>query len=55
MTFTLELETYFNVHVTAHPLTKGTLWVKYEPDWEIGPEGEKICSRQVMLDEQMDG
>lgn len=29
VTLTLDLENSFNV--TAHPLTKVTLWVKYEP------------------------
>ena len=28
---TFDLETWFKV--TAHRLPKGTLWVKYEPDW----------------------
>lgn len=31
LTVTLHLETWFNV--TAHSLPKGTLWVKYTPDW----------------------
>lgn len=30
MTLNFDLETLFKV--TAHPLMKGTLWVKYEPD-----------------------
>lgn len=36
MTFCFDLETWFNV--TAHPLLKGTLWVKYERDWAKGRE-----------------
>lgn len=31
MALTLDLETFFKV--IAHPLPKGTLWVKYEPGW----------------------
>ena len=31
MTLTFDLEIWFKV--TAHRLPKGTLWVKYEPDW----------------------
>lgn len=31
MTLTLDLETLFKV--TAHPLSNGTLWVKYELNW----------------------
>lgn len=30
MTLNFDLETLFKV--TAHPLMKGTLWLKYEPD-----------------------
>lgn len=39
MTLTLDLETWFQV--TAQPLQKVILWVKYG---QIGPMGEKICS-----------
>lgn len=31
MTLTLMLDTWFKT--TAHYLRKGTLWLKYEPDW----------------------
>lgn len=31
MTLTLDLQTLFKV--TVHPLPKGTLWEKDEPDW----------------------
>lgn len=36
MSFSFNLETWFNV--TAHSLPKGTMWVKYEPDWGKGRE-----------------
>lgn len=45
MALTLNLEPWFKV--TAHTLPKGTLWVKYEPDW---PKGENIYTTQVILD-----
>lgn len=31
MTLTPDLQTSFKVN--AYPLIKGTMWVKYEPDW----------------------
>lgn len=36
MTLTLDLESWFKV--TEHTLNKGTLWVKFEPDWAKGGE-----------------
>lgn len=36
MTLTLDLESWFKV--TEHTLNKGTLWVKFEPDWAKGRE-----------------
>lgn len=36
MTLSLDLETLFKA--TAHLLLKGTLWVKYVPDWATGRE-----------------
>lgn len=36
MTLTLDLESWFKV--TEHTLTKGTLRVKFEPDWAKGRE-----------------
>lgn len=36
MTLTLDLE--MSLKVTAHPLTNGTLWVKYTPDLTKGRE-----------------
>lgn len=35
-TLTLDLETEFKL--TASHLLKGTLWVKFEPDWAKGRE-----------------
>lgn len=34
MTLTLDQDTLFKV--TAHPVLKGNLWVKYEPNWAKG-------------------
>lgn len=36
MTLPLDIETCFKV--TEHPLVKGNLCVKYEPDWAKGRE-----------------
>mgnify|MGYP005954895797 CR=1 FL=1 len=36
MTLNLDLETWFKDY--SHPLLKGTLWVKYEPDLAKGKE-----------------
>lgn len=36
MTLTLDVETWFKV--TAYPLSKGSLSVKYEPDYTKGRE-----------------
>lgn len=35
-TLTFDLETLFKV--TVHPLPKGTMWVKHDPDWAKGRE-----------------
>lgn len=35
-TLTFDLETLFKVIV--HPLPKGTMWVKHDPDWAKGRE-----------------
>lgn len=43
MTLTLDLETLFKV--TAHPLSKGTLWVKYELNWANERETSDKLSR----------
>lgn len=50
MTFTLDIETW--VKVTGHPLPKGILWVKCEPDWIKGekknaPNSLELCQLQV--------
>lgn len=47
----LDLEAWFKG--TAHPLLKGTLWVKYEPNLSKGAGGE-IFSRQAISDGQKD-
>lgn len=47
MTLSLHLETWFKV--TARPLSKGILWLKYEPD-RAKARGEKICSGQEISD-----
>lgn len=36
VTLTHDLQTLFKV--TAHPLTEGTLWIKYKPDCAKGKE-----------------
>lgn len=36
MTIIIDLETWFKV--TAHPFSKGTLWVRYEPGKAKGRE-----------------
>lgn len=51
MTLTIVQET--SIKVTAHPLTKGTLWVKFELDRAKGGGGD--YSKQVISDRQTDG
>lgn len=45
MILTQDLEKWFMV--TAHPVPKGTLWMKFEP------RGDRICSGQVISDGQV--
>lgn len=53
MTLTLNLETLFKL--TAYSLTKGTLWVKYEPDWAKGRK-DMLRTRDLgWTDEWKDG
>lgn len=40
MNLTLDLNTEFKV--TAHPLTKGNLLVKYEPNWTKGKYDSRL-------------
>ena len=52
MTLTLYLKTWFKV--TAHPSTKGTLWMRYEPDWAKGREAMLQSSNLGWTDGQID-
>lgn len=37
-----------SIKVTAHPLSKGSLWVKYEPDWTKG-RGDMLQTSAMTL------
>lgn len=50
--FYFDLEKWFKV--TAHPLPKGTLQVKYEPDWAVGREDMLWTSNLGRIDRWMD-
>lgn len=52
VTLTLDLETWFKV--TAHPLFKGTQWVKYEPNWAKERENMLVISDLEWTDELTD-
>lgn len=53
MTLSLDLETWFKV--TAHPLPKDTLQVKFKPGWASGREDMPQTSDLGMTDGQKDG
>lgn len=53
MTLTLDLQTLFKV--TVHPLPKGTLWEKDEPDWTRERENMLWTTAFGRTDEQKDG
>lgn len=53
MTLTFNLETLFKV--TEHPLPKGTLCVRYEPDWDKGREAMLQTGNLGRMDRQTDG
>lgn len=55
MTLSFDLETWFKV--TAHPLPRGTLWVKYpyEADWGKGRDDMLQTSDLGRKDGQTDG
>lgn len=61
MTLTLDLETCFKA--TAHLLPKGTLWMKYDPDWAKRKEdmiwtsdlGQTDGWTDERMDRRMDG
>lgn len=42
MTSTRDLKNWLNV--TAHPLPKDNMWVKYKPDWGKGKEDLHLTS-----------
>lgn len=41
---TLILDLQFSFKTTAHPLSKSTLWVRFEPDWAEGIEEKLLTS-----------
>lgn len=51
MTLSFHLEIWLKI--TAHPLPKGSLWVKYNSDWAL--RGEKICFGQAISHGQTEG
>lgn len=53
MTLALDLKTWFKV--TAYPIPKGTLWVKYEPNWTKGREDVPRTGDLGLTDGETDG
>lgn len=53
MTLTLDLQTLFKV--TVHPLPKGTLWEKDEPDWARERENEYALDNRFWKDRRTEG